>query len=95
MGKMGVLGFREQVEIFRALGADTVFAETPEEARRAFADMVKKDYAVICCAQRWHDALRVQIEACADRPLPAVVLLGGGEKTLEAAMQRAVGAQIQ
>lgn len=95
MGKMGVLGSRQQVEIFRALGADAVFAETPEEARRAFADMVKGEYAVICCAQRWHDALRGEIEACADRPLPAVVLLGGGEETLEAAVQRAVGAQIQ
>lgn len=101
MAKVGILGPREQVQMFRALGAHTVFAETALQAQRAFETMVQEDYAVICCAQTWYDALRPQIEACADRPLPAVVVLRDGERgaegpdPLEAAVQRAVGTQIQ
>lgn len=101
MAKVGVLGPRQRVMAFRALGIDTVFAEDAAQAQRAFEKMEQEEYALIYLAEEWLTPLRTQVERCADRQLPAVILLPSADTSGSAAMEalrsaviRAVGADI-
>ena len=101
MAKVGVLGRRADTALFRALGVDTVFAETAQEAETAFEALLREDYAVLYVTEEWFTLLRERIAALAEQALPAVILLpgraGGGSAAadaLEEAVKRAVGADI-
>ena len=47
MNKIGVIGGRDSVLGFRALGLDTCIAENGEQAKAALHRMAKENYAVI------------------------------------------------
>lgn len=101
MAKVGVLGRRADTAVFRALGVETVFAETAQEAETAFDALLRGDYAVLYVSEEWFTLLRERIAALAEQALPAVLLLpgrkGGGSiaaQALEEAVKRAVGADI-
>ena len=47
MYKIAVLGDRDSVLGFKALGLDTYFVETTDEARHTLHQLAKEDYAII------------------------------------------------
>ena len=47
MNKIGVIGGRDSVLGFRALGLDTCIAESGEQAKDALHRMAKENYAII------------------------------------------------
>ena len=47
MNKIGVIGGRDSVLGFRALGLDTCIAENGEQAKAALHRMAKENYAII------------------------------------------------
>ncbi len=47
MNKIGVIGGRDSVLGFRALGLDTCIAESGEQAKNAIHRMAKETYAII------------------------------------------------
>ena len=101
MAKVGALGRRADTAVFHALGVDTAFAETAQEAEAAFDALLRGDYAVLYVSEEWFTLLRERVAALAEQALPAVLLLpgrkGGGSvaaQALEEAGKRAVGADI-
>ena len=91
--RIAVIGDWESVMGFRALGLDAYPASSPEEAREIIHKLAKEDCAVIYLTEqlaRYKDALR-----------PAIILipgkegsLGVGKRSIQSAIERAVGADI-
>ena len=101
MYKIAVLGDRDSVLGFRALGLDVVFAEEAEEARQALHRLATEDYAVVYLTEQLAGPLRHDIDRYKDALTPAVILIPGkegslglGRAALQSAVERAVGADI-
>lgn len=103
MYKIAVLGDRESVLGFKALGLEVCFAETADEARSTFLLLSREDegVAVIYLTEQLAAGLSGEIAALGDRVTPAVILIPGKEGSLgigmrgvHASVERAVGADI-
>ena len=99
MYKIAVLGDRESVMGFKALGLDVITAETVEEARRAMAK--DPDYAIIYLTEQFAAEMPDEVAKYKDRLTPAVILIPGkagslgiGMKNITSSVERAVGADI-
>ena len=105
MHKVAVLGGRETVIGFKALGLD-VFPVTPgdaEEARREFRSLTRagSGYAIIYVEEGLAATLKSEIDRFKDEAEPAVILIPGsggslglGKSALRAAVERAIGSNI-
>ena len=92
MYKIAVLGERESVMGFAALGLAVFPVDSAEEATEVFHRLTRQSYA---------EALHAQIEKFASSVTPAVILIPGaggcrglGMNALNAAVERAVGSNI-
>ena len=101
MYKIAVLGDRDSVLGFKALGLETVFAESGEEARHALHRLAKENYAVIYITEQLAAGLTADIARYKDQVTPAVILIPGktgslglGQAALQSAVERAEGADI-
>ena len=101
MYKIAVLGDRDSVLGFKALGLDVVFAENTEEARHILHQLAKGGYAVIYITEQLAAGLTADIARYKDQVTPAVILIPGktgslglGQSALQSAVERAVGADI-
>mgnify|MGYP000088967496 CR=1 FL=1 len=101
MNKIGVIGGRDSVLGFRALGLDTCIAESGEQAKNALHRMAKENYAIIYITEQLAQQLTAEIARYKDAPLPAVILIPGktgslgiAGAALHDAVERAVGADI-
>lgn len=90
---------------FKALGLHTVPIRTGEEARRAFKDLTRPgqadEYAILYVEENLAGELEEDIARFKDSPHPAIILIPGkdgslrlGQSALQAAVERAVGANI-
>ena len=93
MNKIGVIGGRDSVLGFRALGLDTCIAENGEQA--------KENYAIIYITEHLAAQIPAEIERRREDVSPAVILIPGREGSLgigtagvHAAAEKAVGADI-
>ncbi len=101
MYKIAVMGDRDSILGFKALGLEVFPEEDPVEARRTLHRLAKSDYAVIyiteqLAGQFYEDILRYQ-----DKATPAIILIPGkagslglGATALQSSVVRAVGADI-
>ena len=101
MYKMAVLGDRESVMGFRALGFETFPVEDATEAKPILRGLAKGDYGVIYITEQLAQFLGEEIAEYRDCPVPAIILIPGKEGTLGIGMrgvhdsvERAVGADI-
>ncbi len=101
MFKIAVLGDRDSVLGFKALGLDTFPVEDTEEARRALHKLAKEEYAIIYVTEQLAVTLQADIDRYKTAVTPAVILIPGksgslglGAKALQSAVERAVGADI-
>ena len=103
MHKIGVLGGRETVMGFKALGLEVYPVENAEEARRTFRDVTsgENQLAILYVEENLAEGLQRDIDRCKDKPTPAVILIPGrdgslglGLSALNAAVERAVGTNI-
>ena len=101
MYKIAVLGDRDSVLGFKALGLDTHFVETTEEARAALHRLAKEDYAIIYITEQLAGDIGADIDRYKSSVTPAVILIPGktgslglGARALQSAIERAVGADI-
>ena len=105
MYKIAVIGGPDTVIGFKALGLDTFPVRETAEARRIFKDITRPDqsdeYAIIYLEERLAEPLAADIDRFKDSPRPAVILIPGvegsmglGQSALQAAVERAVGANI-
>ena len=103
MFKIGVLGGRETVMGFKALGLETFPVETLEEARQVLRTITHEEeqYAIIYVEENLAEGLQHEIDRCKDQPTPAIILIPGrdgsrgmGLQALNSAVERAVGTNI-
>lgn len=103
MLKIAVIGGRDTVIGFRALGLETYPAADVAEAGHILRRLTREndDYAIIYIEENLAAELAHEIDKFKDRPTPAVILIPGregsmglGQSALKAAVERAVGTNI-
>ena len=98
---VAVIGDRDSVLCFKAVGVDVYPAADPAEAAEIFGRLIRDEYAVIFITEPLAVELDEQIQEVAYRPLPSVVLipnskgaLGHGSERIREVVKKAVGADI-
>lgn len=101
MYKIAVMGDRDSVLGFKALGLEVCFCENIDEARRTLHRLAGDNYAIIYITEQLAQYLTADIARYKDAVMPAIILIPGksgslglGEAGLKAAVERAVGADI-
>ena len=103
MLKIAVIGGRETVMGFKALGLDVFPVSDNDEALIVFKKLTKENesYAIIYVEETFFKALSAEIDRFKDSPTPAVILIPGregslglGQSALQSAVLRAVGSDI-
>ena len=102
--KIAVIGDRESVMGFRALGLD-VFPAEEENARAVFNSVIRSEqgpgYAILYITEELTIPLRAEIDALKDELIPAIIPIPSkngtlhlGMNALNSAVERAVGSNI-
>ena len=102
MYKIGIIGERDSVLGFMALGLSVREAETVEKACAALHEMAKSgEYAIIYLTEDYAAALEAETAKYKDSPLPAIITVPGkngsrgyGMASIKTAVEKAVGADI-
>lgn len=101
MNKIAVIGGRDSVLGFRALGLEACIAETGEQAKAAIHRMAKENYAIIYLTEHLAAQIPAEIERRREDLAPAIILIPGREGSLgigmagvRTATEKAVGADI-
>ena len=101
MYKIAVMGDKDSVLGFKALGLEAVTVNSVDEAKAALHRMAKEDYAVIYITETFAAGMTADIQHYKDELKPAVILIPGregslgiGKTNLQKAIERAVGADI-
>ena len=101
MYKIGVIGDKDSVLGFKAIGMSVFSVTSPQEAGEALERMVDDNYVVIYITEQVANDIMDRIEKYKDRKLPAIILIPGNQGSLGIGMQgikksveRAVGADI-
>ena len=99
--RIAVLGDRDSVLGFKALGLDVYPAETAEEARPILHRLAREDTAILYLTEQLAAQLQPEIARYQDALTPAIILIPGKEGSLgigmaniKTAVERAVGADI-
>ena len=99
--RIAVLGDKDSVLGFKALGLDTFPVERVEEAAAVLHRIAKENYAVIYVTETLAVELEHDIARYKDELTPAIILIPGKEGSLgigmdnvKTAVERAVGADI-
>lgn len=99
--RIAVLGDRESVLGFKALGLDVFPAETVENAKRTLLRLAKENYAVIYLTEQLAQYMPEELARYKDDLTPAIILipskegsLGIGMANVKKSVERAVGADI-
>ena len=104
MLKIAVIGGRDTVMGFKALGLDTFPAENAAEAGKLLRQLTHEsedEYAIIYIEETFAQQLHNEIAKFKDSPSPAIILIPGregsiglGPQALHDAVERAVGTNI-
>ena len=103
MLKIAVIGGRETVMGFKALGLETYPAADAAEASAVLRKLTREsdDYAIIYIEETLAQYMSAEIDKFKDRPTPAIILIPGregsiglGQSALKAAVERAVGTNL-
>ena len=101
MYKIAVLGDRDSVLGFKALGLDTFFVDSADEARCTLHRLAREAYAIIYITEQLAQAIPDDVARYKTDVTPAVILIPGktgnlglGAQALKSAVERAVGADI-
>lgn len=101
MYKIAVMGDRDSVLGFKALGLEVCPTQNPEEARQLLHKMAKDNYAIIYMTEQLAAQMPNEIARYKDSLVPAIILIPGKEGSLgigmanvKTAVERAVGADI-
>lgn len=99
--KIAVLGDRESVLGFQALGLDVFPVVSVDEARRTLHRLAKESYAIVYLTEQLARHMDEELARYKDELTPAVILIPGKEGSLGIGManvkrsvERAVGADI-
>ncbi|MBQ1689779.1 MAG: V-type ATP synthase subunit F [Firmicutes bacterium] len=101
MYKIGVIGDRESILGFKAVGLDVFPIDDPEEAKKTLKRIAKEDFAIIYITEQIYQHMMDLVDEYTDSRLPAIIPIPGKDGTLGIGMtsvkksvERAVGADI-
>ena len=104
MLKIAVIGGRDTVMGFKALGLDTFPAADSAEAGKILKSLTRDsedEYAIIYIEETFAVQIQAEIDKFKDSPTPAIILIPGregsiglGQQALKAAVERAVSTDI-
>ena len=101
MYNIGVIGDRESILGFKAVGLKVFPVDDPETARKTLKSMAKANFAIIYITEQLYQYLLDDIDEYTDSKLPAIVpipskdgTLGIGQASVKKSVERAVGAGI-
>lgn len=101
MYKIGVIGDRESILGFKAVGLDVFPIDDPEEAKKTLKRIAKEDFAIIYITEQIYQYMMDLVDEYTDSRLPAIIPIPGKDGTLGIGMtsvkksvERAVGADI-
>lgn len=101
MYKIAVLGDRDSIYGFAALGLDTYPVSEKEMAVRVFRNVVSQSYAVIYITERLQEELSAEIDEYRTSCLPAIIPIPGvsgntgkGMENVKKSVEQAVGSDI-
>ena len=99
--QIAVLGDKDSVMGFKALGLTVFPAESVEQARSTLHRIAKEDFAVVYLTEQFAAQMQSDIARYKDELTPAIILIPGKEGSLGLGManikksvERAVGADI-
>jgi V/A-type H+-transporting ATPase subunit F len=103
MLKIGVIGGRETVMGFKALGLSVFPVQDSEEAKQVLRQAAgpEEGFAILYIEENLAQELEQEINRFKDSPTPAIILIPGregslglGQSALHAAVERAIGTDI-
>jgi len=101
MYKIGVIGDKDSILGFKALGLSVFPVTQPSEADKILHQLAQDEYAVIYITEQVAKDIVSSIERYKDKRIPAIIPIPGNRGTLGIGMQeikksveRAVGADI-
>lgn len=101
MYKIGVIGDKQSVQGFKAVGLDVFDCSTTDEAKHTLHRIAKEEYAIIYVTERIYNTIRDEINEYNCMRLPAIIpipgmdgKLGIGISNIKKAVEKAVGADI-
>lgn len=99
--QIAVMGDKDSVLGFKALGLDTYPVDTVEQARLTLHRIAKENYAVIYLTETLAASIEADVARYKDELTPAIILIPGkegsmgiGMANIKKAVERAVGADI-
>ena len=101
MAKIGVIGARDSVLLFKAVGLDVFFEDDGEHANKTLHRLAREGYATIFVTEKLFSACAETIEEYKGQAYPAIIPIpdnqgsrGLGEKMLRQNVEKAVGMDI-
>ncbi|HHY14289.1 MAG TPA: V-type ATP synthase subunit F, partial [Thermoanaerobacterales bacterium] len=101
MYKLGVIGDKDTVLAFKALGLSTFPVSSPDEGERALENMAKENYAVIFITEQIAESIKETIDKFEEEILPSIILipnnqgpLGIGMQNVRSSVEKAIGVDI-
>lgn len=101
MYKIGVIGDKDSVLGFMAVGFKVFAADDVTQASKLLKQLANEDYAVIYITENLAFRMEEEIARYKDKPIPAVIVIPGKDGTtgygmtnLKKSVERAVGADI-
>ena len=86
--KIGVVGDKDSVLAFKALGIDVFPVIEADEAKKTIDTLAKNDYEVIFVTEHVAQNIEETIERYNKAVLPAIILIPSNQGTLNIGMQR-------
>ena len=101
MYKVGVIGDKDSILGFKALGLDVFPVNNPEEAEQLVHKIVDEEYGVIFITEQLAVDIKDAINVYSEKDLPAIIPIPGNQGSLGIGMagvkksvEKAVGADI-
>lgn len=101
MAKIGVIGDRDSVLLFKAVGLDVFFEDEGESANHTLHRLAREGYAAVFVTEKLFAACAETIEEFKGQAYPAIIPIpdnqgsrGVGEKMLRQNVEKAVGMDI-
>ncbi|NLJ58457.1 MAG: V-type ATP synthase subunit F [Tissierellia bacterium] len=101
MYKIGVIGDKQSVQGFKAVGLDVFDCHRAEEARSILRKIAGENYAIIYVMENFYEEIKETIYEYNEERLPAIIPIPGmggssgiGIGNIKRAVEKAVGADI-
>ncbi|MDL2258398.1 V-type ATP synthase subunit F [Eubacteriales bacterium OttesenSCG-928-K08] len=101
MAKIGVVGDRDSILLFKAVGLTTFFETEPDSASKTLHRLARKGYEVIYITEELYTQCGEAIASYKSEPFPAIIPIpsnqgnkGIGMAEVKANVEKAIGADI-